>query len=152
LAGPFNAFGTKQIVKNAAVIESLAERIKAGRPADDRVRVNDDRRLDLVATALRAGVRVEAIQARLANRRRETARAVWCYLAGCVGSLAVWFVEALSTPSDARLAYVAGLLLVCAAFTLSAFYNALVNWQIRTLRLGTTREFLSTDESWWPSW
>jgi hypothetical protein len=97
-------------------------------------------------------VSVEAIPAQLANRRRETARAAWCFLAGAVGSLVVWFVETITTPSYARLAYVAGLLLVCGAFALSAFYNALVNWQVRTLRLGTAREFLSTDESWWPSW
>ena len=48
-------------------------------------------------------------------------------------------------------AYVVGLLAICTAFFLSAFYNALINWQIRTLRLGTAREFLRAEESWWPS-
>ena len=52
---------------------------------------------------------------------------------------------------DTLLAYVIGLLTICTAMFLSAFYNALVNWQIRTRRLGTVLEFLRTEESWWPS-
>jgi hypothetical protein len=43
------------------------------------------------------------------------------------------------------------LCLTCGLFRLLAFHNALVNWQIRTLRLGSWREFLNTNESWWPS-
>jgi hypothetical protein len=151
LGGPFSTFGTEHIARNAAVIGSLAERLKQGPRTDGRVHVDDDRRLDLAAMARRAGVSVAAIEIQLANRRRQTARAVLCYLAGGVGFPAFWFLEAISTPSFTRLAYVGGLLLICTAFFLSAFYNALVNWQIRTLRLGTAREFLCTDESWWPS-
>jgi hypothetical protein len=148
LGGPL----TEQIAKSAVVIGDLTERIKEGPTAHGWVYADDERRFDLVAMALQAGVTVEAIRVQLANRGRQTARAVWCYLAGGVGFLVFWLVEAISTPACTRLSYVAGLLLICAAFFLSAFYNALVNWQLRTLRLGSAREFLCTNERWWPSW
>ncbi len=75
----------------------------------------------------------------------------YCYLAGGVGFLALWTFEALLQPSYASLPYILGLIGLCGVFFLSAFYNALINWQARTLRLGTAREFLATDDSWWPS-
>ena len=40
---------------------------------------------------------------------------------------------------------------ICCCFFLMAFYNALINWQVRTRRLGTAREFLDADETWRPS-
>lgn len=42
-------------------------------------------------------------------------------------------------------------LLICGLFRIAAFYNALVNWQRHAQRMGAWREFLSTDDSWWPS-
>jgi hypothetical protein len=63
----------------------------------------------------------------------------------------LWIWQASETSAYTRLPYVVVLLLICGLFCLSAFHNALVNWQCRTERLGTWREFLSTDDSWWPS-
>jgi hypothetical protein len=149
--GPINALGVEHIAASASVIGNLADRVRRGPGGDSRVRVHDDRSLDLQAMAFNAGVSVAGIQMLLANRRRQTARAVLCYAAGAAGFLGLWLWQALSIPAYTRLPYVIVLLMICGLFCLCAFYNALVNWQTRTLRLGTWREFLSTEESWWPS-
>jgi hypothetical protein len=149
--GPINALGVEHIAAGASVIGNLTDRIRWGPGRDSRVRVHADRALDLQTMAFNAGVSIAGIEMMLANRRRQTARAVLCYAAGAAGFLGLWLWQALSTPAYTRLPYVIVFLMICGLFCLSAFYNALVNWQIRTLRLGTWREFLSTEESWWPS-
>jgi hypothetical protein len=151
LGAPVQALGTDQIVKGAGVIGDLAAQIKAGPRADPRVHVDEGHHLDLETMAFVQGVSVAEIHRLLANRRRQTARAVLCCLCGGGGFLALWLTEAFMTPVYSCLAYVIGLLTICTAMFLSAFYNALVNWQIRTRRLGTALEFLRTEESWWPS-
>ena len=151
LRAPFGALGTEDIVRNAETISKLGAQIRRAPGPDTRIRTDDDRNLDVVAMAAGAGVNIAEILRLLGNRRRQTAHAVLYYLAGGFGFLGLWLFEAARLPVYARAAYVVGLLAICAAFFLSAFYNALINWQIRTLRLGSVREFLATEESWWPS-
>jgi hypothetical protein len=151
LRGPVDAFNPKQVAEGAQTIGRLVDVIKAGPQADPRIRVADDRALDLAATAFLAGASRTEIERQLCNRRRQTAVSTYCYLAGGAGFLALWTCEALLEPTYARLPYIVALIGLCGVFFLSAFYNALVNWQARTLRLGTAREFLATDDSWWPS-
>jgi hypothetical protein len=62
-----------------------------------------------------------------------------------------FYHAAAALPASPSLSYVVGMGAICSCFFLLAFYHALVNWQIRTRRLGTAREFLHADESWWPS-
>ena len=69
---------------------------------------------------------------------------------GGFGFLLIWVYEALLQPAYASLGYILALVAFCAVFFLAAFYNALINWQARTIRLGTAREFLTTTDSWWP--
>ena len=151
LRGPVDAFNPRQVAEGAQTIGRLMEVIKAGPQADPRIRVVDDRSLDIAATAFLAGASQAEIHRQLWNRRRQSAISTYCYLAGGVGFLALWTFEALLQPSYASLPYILGLIGLCGVFFLSAFYNALINWQARTLRLGTAREFLATDDSWWPS-
>jgi hypothetical protein len=151
LGGPISAVGVDNIAESAAVIRGLAQRIKVGPNVETRVRIFDDRMLDLEAMACNAGISVAEVRALLANRRRQTRRAVFSYIGGAIGFFFFWVWQTSATDVYTRLPYVAVLLLICGLFCLSAFYNALVNWQCRTGRLGTWREFLSTDESWWPS-
>lgn len=151
LRGPVDAFNPKQVAQGAQTIGRLVEVIKAGPQADPRIRVADDGSLDLAAIAFLAGASQAEIERQLWNRRRQSAIATYCYLIGGAGFLALWTFEALLQPSYASLPYILGLVGLCAVFFLSAFYNALVNWQARTLRLGTAREFLMTEDSWWPS-
>lgn len=150
--GPISAFNAGNIAEGASAIGDLAARIRHGPGADPRVRIRDDRTLDLHETAFNARVPVSQVETMLWNRQQQTAKATYYYVLGAIGFFGLWVCEALSTPAYARVPYVVILMMICGLFVLSAFYNALLNWQIRTLRLGTWREFLSTEESWWPSW
>lgn len=151
LRGPVDAFNPRQVVEGGRTIGRLAAIIRSGPGPDPRIRVAKDHSLDLAAIAFLGGISEIEVRRQLANRRRQSAVATYCYLAGGTGFLLAWLYEALLTPQYASLAYVLGLIGVCGVFFLSAFYNALINWQARTLRLGTAREFLFTEDSWWPS-
>lgn len=151
MAAPAACFGAKQIRENAAYISDLAQAIRTGPGADMGVRLHGDRTLDVLSMAWNAQVPIAEIERQLANRRRQTARSTLCYLAGAVLFLVVGFYHAATAlPASPSLLYVVGMGAICSCFFLLAFYNALVNWQIRTRRLGTAREFLHTDDSWWP--
>jgi len=151
LGGPIAAFGAKGVAEGARIIGTLAGTIKAGQQPDSRVRVDDERFLDLQATAFLAGTSPAGLEQMLANRRSQSSLATKYYLLGGVCFLLFWFYEALVMPIYASLPYVLGLIALCSVFFLSAFHNALINWQIRTRRLGTAREFLNARETWWPS-
>lgn len=151
LGGLIGPVGVDEIAEGASVIRGFAQRIKAGSNGDTRVRIFDDRTLDLETIAANAEMSVTEVRVMLTNRRRQTRRAVTFYVTGAIGFFCLWVWQASATVAYARLPYVVPLVLICGLFCLSAFYNALVNWQCRTERLGTWREFLSTDESWWPS-
>lgn len=151
LNGPVAAFDARNIAEGARTIGGLVDAIKAGPRPDHRVRTGEDGALDLAATAFVAGTNEAEVERQLANKRRQTTWATRCYLAGGCGFLLLWFWQALLSPAYASPSYVLGLLALCAAFFLSAFHNALVNWQARTRRLGTVREFLHAPETWWPS-
>ena len=151
LGGPVAAFGTKNVMEGAHTIGNLVDLIKVGQGPDRRVRVDETGTLDLQAMAFLAGTSEAGVEAMLAKRRRQTARATWCYLAGGCGFLLFWFYEAFVSPVYASLPYVLGLVALCGTFFLSAFHNALVNWQVRTHQLGTARQFLNSEETWWPS-
>ena len=151
LSGPVAAFGTKNVMEGAQLVGNLVDVIKVGPGPDRRVRVDEAGALDLQAMAFLAGTSEAGLEAMLANRRRQTARATWCYLAGGCGFLLFWFYQAFVSPAYASLPYVLGLVALCGTFFLSAFHNALVNWQVRTRQLGTARQFLNAEETWWPS-
>ena len=151
LGGPIAAFGAKNVVDGARTIGSLANTIKAGPRPERRVRVDSERYLDLQAMAFLAGTSAAGLDQLLANRRRQSARATKCYLAGGFGFFVFWFYKAFVSPVYASLPYVLGLIALCSVFFLSAFHSALINWQVRTRRLGTAREFLNAGETWWPS-
>ena len=150
-SGPVAAFGAKEITKGGRTIRALIGAIKEGPQRDPRILTEEEGQLDLKAIAFQFGTTEAGVEEMLRNRRRQTARATFCYLAGGAGFLCLWFYVAILTPSYASVTYVIGLLTVCAVFLLSAFHNALVNWQARTRRLGTAREFLNARETWWPS-
>ena len=151
LGGLISPVGVDEITEGASAIRGFAQRIKAGSNGDSRIRIFHDRALDLETMAYSAGMSVAEVRVMLANRRRQTRRAVIFYVTGAIGFFCLWVWQASATVAYTRLPYVILLVLICGLFCLSAFYNALVNWQCRTERLGTWREFLTTDESWWPS-
>ena len=85
-------------------------------------------------------------------RRLQTARIAivtfglaWVFFAG-------WIWQALSSPwTSLRITSAFYFLPFCALFFLISFYNALLNFQIRCSRLATWRDYLATEDGFWPS-
>jgi len=64
-----------------------------------------------------------------------------------------WVCVALRVVSDGgRVALLLQFLPFCALFYLMSFYQALLNFQIRTGRAAGWREYLSTEEGFLPRW
>jgi hypothetical protein len=71
-----------------------------------RVHDYDDRCIDIEATAINEGRSVLEIHAMMGNRRLQTKRAIFCYLAGAVGFFVAWIWEAAHSYACTRLPYV----------------------------------------------
>lgn len=149
---PFAFFGYRRIADNASMIRSLIGAIRSGPQADPRVRLAPDRTLDVTAMAWEARLSPAEIERQLGNRKRQTVLATFLYLLGAGLFLALTFYRAIVTlPVLPTLSYLLTMTSICCCFCCMAFHNALVNWQIRTRRLGSAREFLNASETWWPS-
>ena len=152
LGAPVACFGYRQIADNADTIGKLIGDIRGGPGPDHRVRLAPDLTLDVAAMAWEAQVSPREIERQLGNRKHQTARATFLYLLGAGLFVAYAFYHAIATfPIFPTLSYLLAMASICCCFCCMAFYNALVNWQIRTRRLGSAREFLNADETWWPS-
>ncbi len=112
----------------------------------------DTGRIAMEHYAQLGGVQAGELAVLLQRRRMETARGTRLNLAFGFLFLAVWVWSVFSTPAG-----LAGLLLLlsglgmCLLFLARAVLEAQTNWQIRTGRMGTLREFLATDDGWMPS-
>jgi hypothetical protein len=91
------------------------------------------------------------LERRLVVRRRQTARIAYATFAlGCFFFVA-WVGEAFSAPWTAgRMVLALEFLPFWALFFLLAFYNALLNFQIRIGRTASWCEYLATGEPFWP--
>ncbi len=112
----------------------------------------DAGRITMKHYAQLGGVRAEELAMLLQQRRIETTRATLLNLAFCLVFLMIWAWSVCSTPAGftGLLLLLSGLGL-CLLFLTRAIIEAQTNWQIRTGRMGTLREFLATDEAWMPS-
>ena len=92
------------------------------------------------------------LAALLQRRRIETARAARLNLTLAALFLVAWVWKLCSSPigSSGLLYMIAGLGL-CLVFLGRALLEAHINWQIRTGRMGSLREFVTSDDSWIPS-
>ncbi len=150
-AGPVDWFGRRGIAQGAALIRALLIALRARSNGDPRIRTSERGQFDLRATALSCGLNMLALEARLAARRRQTAwLAYGAFALGCLFLLA-WVWQALGMAwSAARLASALEFLPFCALFFLLAFYNALLNFQIRNGHLASWREYVGTSEPFLP--
>jgi len=112
----------------------------------------DAGRITMEHYAQLGGVQAGELATLLRRRRIETTRATRLNLAFCLVLLVVWTWSLCSTPVGFT-----GLLLVfsglglCLLFLCRAVVEAQTNWQIRTGRMGTLREFVTSDDRWTPS-
>jgi len=112
----------------------------------------DAGRITMEHYAQLGGVQAEELAILLQRRRIETTQATRLNLAFCLVFLMLCTWSVLSTPAGftGLLLLLSGLGL-CLLFLTRAVVEAQTNWQIRTGRMGTLREFLTTDEAWMPS-
>jgi hypothetical protein len=150
-AGPVDWVGLRGISLGASFIRHLSVTLRSASRRDRRFRTSEDRGLDLEAAALLHGISVFELDRRLRMRRRQTARVAYATFAlGCIFSV-VWVCEALSSPWTAGRVFLAlEFLPFCVLFFLLTFYNALLNFQIRTGRSASWREYLATRKPFWP--
>lgn len=112
----------------------------------------DQGRITMEHYAQLGGVRAEELAVLLRRRRGETARAARLNLAIGAAFVAAWLWTVLGAPpGPTGLLFPMAWLGLCAWFLARALHEAQTNWQIRTGRMGTLREFLATDDSWVPS-
>src|SRR5579862_5082300 len=71
---PIDWLGAKYISRGASLIGGLAGAMQARPQRDTRFKVGDAGGFDLMATAFSYGMTVPQLEARLATRRKETAR------------------------------------------------------------------------------
>ena len=150
-AGPVDWVGTRRIRRSWSFIRDLVSILRRGPTSDNRFKTQGGGAFDVRATAFSYGMSVPELEARLQSRRLQTARIAyaaftlaWLFLCG-------WVWHALASPLTAmRVTSALYFLPFCALFFLIAFHNALLNFQIRTGRLASWREYLATTEKFWP--
>jgi hypothetical protein len=152
MATPFAWSGADRIKRSWSLIGDLFGLLRAGPARDNRFKTEGKSQFDLEATAFCYGIQVHQLEARLAARRLQTARIAYAALA--LGGLFLlgWIWHALSSPwTVTRITSALFFLPFCAVFFLVAFYNALLNYQIRAGRLTGWREYLAAPDGFWPN-
>lgn len=152
MAAPFAWIGADRIKRSWTLIGGLFGLLRAGPARDNRFKTEGPSAFDLQATAFSYGIPVHQLKARLAARRLETARIAHVAMALGWLFLVLWIWHALSSPwTVTRVTSALYFLPFCAVFFLVAFYNALLNFQIRSGRLASWREYLATPDNFWPN-
>lgn len=145
---PFRAIGADSIRDGWRLIWSLSGTIRGSR-GDEPLKVMEI--IDPEYLARRSGLPVHMVEAELRRRQRQTARSFTIFGLGALGLLSWWLVAALRSPIEyTSITYAMMLLLLCSALFLGALYNALLNWQLRTRRIGSMQDFLRQRHGWWP--
>ena len=152
MATPFAWSGAGRIKRGWSLIGDLFGLLRVGPARDRRFKTDGNSAFDLQATAFSYGMAIHQLEARLVARRLQTARIAYAALALGWLFLAAWIWHALSSPWTAsRVTSALYFLPFCAVFFLLAFYNALLNYQIRSGRLANWREYLTTPDGFWPN-
>ena len=146
------AGGLEDIRDSGRLIRDLSAVLRQGPAGPPRIYANAEGHLDVAATAFSHGMSVASLQERVVERRRQTTRMAYLAFAGGWVILAWWLWQALSTPwSAGRMILGLEFIPFCAMFFLLAFKNAWHNWQLRTGRLGSAMDYLTTTELFWPN-
>lgn len=149
--GPADWFGRKSVRSGAGLIGDLWHQTKTAPKRDSRFKTDGGGVFDLKATAFSYGISAEALEKRLEQRRRITFMISYGALGIAVLSVVFWIHSAINEPyMPARVMMAWEFLPFLSLFLLVAFYNALLNFQIRMRRSASWREFLSTDQGFLP--
>jgi hypothetical protein len=151
-AAPFQAFPKEEIVEGARFIGCLVTRRGEGSRARQRkFPLDADGSFDVRALAFLEGMSVLQLESALARRQKSTARAAyvafglgWLCFLGWVGR--AYAVHWSATSLVQALEFLPFLVFFFAA----AFRSALANFQLRTRRLASAKDYLLTREPFWP--
>jgi hypothetical protein len=150
-ASPVQWFGHKSVRRGASFIGELIDRIRTPAQRDLSFKTAERGAFDLQATAWSLGLTVAELRKRLDGRQRQTALAAYIMAALGVVFFTAWLLKVLHTPTaSGRMLLAFDFLPLCLLFVLLAFYQALVNFQIRVGRAASWREYLTTEDGFWP--
>ena len=146
------AGGLEDIRESGRLIRDLGAALRQGPAGPPRLHGDADQRLDIATTARSHGLSVASLEERITRRRCQTKRLAYLTFVGGWVIFAFWVWQALSTPwSAGRMILGLEFIPFCAVFFLLAFKNAWQNWQLRTGRLGSAMDYLTTTEPFWPN-
>jgi hypothetical protein len=149
--GPADWFGRRSVRSGAGLIGKLWHQTRNTPKRDSRFKIDDSGGFDLKATAFSYGISTEVLEQRLEQRQRMTFMVSYGALVIAVLSVLFWIHSAINEPYTlTRVMMAWEFLPFLSLFLLVAFYNALLNFQIRVRRSASWREFLSTDEGFLP--
>jgi hypothetical protein len=149
--GPVDWFGRRSVRSGAGLIGKLWQQTRSAPRRDSRFKVDEAGGFDLAATAFSYGMSAQALEQRLEQRRRATSTISYGALFAAILGVIFWVHSAIDEPyTFARVMMVWEFLPFLSLFALVAFYNALLNFQIRVRRTASWREFLSTEEGFFP--
>ena len=97
-SGPFEAFPGAAIARNGRFIGRLWRLVRVGPQSDARLYLQEDRSIDLTATAFAYGISIGELEARLVRRRRETARAAYLSFGFGWVFFGLWVLRAATMP------------------------------------------------------
>ena len=150
---PFSTFPAAAIGDNARLIARLFRQVRAGPDETYRTRSwrTEDGHIDLAATAFTLGMSEDRIAARVAIRRRETARLSYSAFTVGIVFVAVWVLRGLTTDlSGPQIIGALEFTPFVAIFFLVAFKYAHINWQLRTGTMGSAADYLRSTEPFLP--
>lgn len=151
LLSPLDWFGRREVSRGGADIAAMARALRAPPVRDARLHADAAGGFDLRATAFSYGIRVEELRARLARRRRQTARLAWGFWGIAGLSLLAWAATALRVEGTAlRWLALLQFLPFVVLFCLLGVREALTNYQIRMLRAAGVWEWLTAERDFWP--
>jgi len=149
---PGRAFPKPEVVESGRILSGLIGAVRRGARRDTRFRVDEDRRIDLEATAFLHGMKVWQVESLLQRRRRQTALSAYIFFGAGWALFFYWLFEIAITPwASWSIAPVLEFAPFCLFLFLTAFQSGLQNYQLRTRRLATAWEYLTTSERFWPS-
>lgn len=149
--GPADWLDRREIRRGGAAIGGFARALRIGGTGRGAFRTFADGTFDLEGTAAALGITVDELRARLAWRRRETARVAWGMWALAAAFLAAWLWQAFGLGmTAARVVSLLSFLPFILLCVVLGAAQALTNFQIRAGRAAGWREWLATEGRFWP--
>ena len=143
--------GSRAILSSATFIGETFSEVWIASRRDPRFRFRPNGEFDVEATAFFVGVTVAEVERRFAARQRQTAYTAYVCVGLAVVSCVGWIGRVFSINPDGgammQIVYAFGFGVIC---VLAAFYQSLVNYQLRSRRAVGWREYLLAERGFWP--